>query len=173
MRQPRALAASTRHGALGGRVASGCLSVLRMDPHRSGLIDETGSPAAPEWLAERPGSGEAMGHPGPAVAQLGHLVRSAGCGAVHGPALARRGARKPLWSRASSGTGPWALGALGVFLEPGIAPPAWRTGAIPDLVNMGAHLLLGAAARLVAGEPGAPGRPAPDVRSRSAVARVA
>ncbi len=84
----------------------------------------------------------------------------AGWVAVDGAALARGGARRPLWSGgARLGIGLGAVDALGVFPAPGIAAPDSGTGATPGLVNSRAPLLF-----RVAPQPGAEARGAQDDR---------
>ncbi|MBC8072323.1 MAG: hypothetical protein IAG13_28635 [Deltaproteobacteria bacterium] len=140
------------HGALAGMNGAATMTVLRMLAHRSGLIDLMVPQKVEQWARRKAGV-RRWRTPGGyrIVDHVLHLGYGATWGALYG-ALSPAPEATTVARTATFGIGLWAFGSMVLFPALRIGPPAWRSGARENTVNVAAHLAYAAATSLLVDE---------------------
>jgi len=134
---------------MGGLVAAGCMTALRMAARRYSLIEKTVPQATEEWVAEQTGTPTATRPLAHHVADhFIHFGYSALLGGVYGALRSDQRARSS-GKDAGLGFGLWAATFSTIAPVLGISKPLWRATVAENLVNAVAHTVYGAVTALV------------------------
>ena len=140
------------YGALAGAVGAACMTPIRIAARRAGLIDKMVPQVIEETLAHRFGVGIWSAPEKHHVAdQLMHLAYGSAQGALYA-LVSRRFRRSTLKPGLVFGVLSWLFGGAVVVPLLDATRPLWRSRPREELVNLGAHLVYGAATALLADE---------------------
>lgn len=145
---PRTEAAAV--GSIGGAMAAGAMSALRMAAHRSGMIERQVPQVFEAWLERRAGLSLSP-VPREFLTHVLHVGYGAAWGAVYG-LLFGTGRRATLRRGVPFGLFQWGLGFFALAPLMGAARSPLRSEARENAVNAGAHLLYGVLLALITEE---------------------
>lgn len=137
---PRDFLTRVLHGALAGANGAATMTVLRMVAHRAGLIDQMVPQKVEQWARRKTGKKRrAVAGSYRVVDHVLHVGYGATWGAILG--AVQPSAKPSVVGTLGFGIGVWALGSMVIFPALRVGPPAWRSGATENTVNVAAHLL--------------------------------